>query len=298
MKIWMPPSKVRHFVEQNAWMISGNIIFAIGVNVIINPIGLYNGGFMGMSQLIRLFCLNVLHLSVPEGVDLVGIIYFLVNAPLFIPGYLIVGKKFCIKSVVSIAIGSIALALVPTPSSPIIHDTLAACFVGGVIAGSGAGMVMRGGSSGGGGDIIGICMSIRHPNAKVGILNIIMNLFVYGICLFVFNIEVVIYSLIYSTVLAIFLDRMFIQNINVQAMIFTKAPSVADAILTQMERGVTDWAGQGAYTKEESRILVTMISKYEIQRLLDLVHEIDPNAFIIVTEGTKVYGNFKKKLSD
>ncbi len=159
-------------------------------------------------------------------------------------------------------------------------------------------MVMRGGSSGGGGDIIGICMSILHPNAKVGILNIAMNMFVYGICLFVFDIEVVIYSIIYSTVLAIFLDRMFIQNINVQAMVFTKNPTVADAILTKMERGVTDWTGQGAYTKEASNILVTMISKYEIQILLDIVHEIDLDAFIIVTEGTKVYGNFKKKLSD
>jgi uncharacterized membrane-anchored protein YitT (DUF2179 family) len=290
--------KNKHFIEQNAWMIAGNIIFAIGVNVIINPIGLYNGGFMGLSQLLRLFCLNVLHLSVPEGIDLVGIIYFLVNAPLFILGYKIVGKKFCVKSVISIAIGSLALALIPTPSSPIIHDTLAACFVGGVIAGSGAGMVMRGGSSGGGGDIIGICMSILHPNAKVGILNIAMNMFVYGICLFVFDIEVVIYSIIYSTVLAIFLDRMFIQNINVQAMVFTKNHTVTDAILTKMERGVTDWTGQGAYTKEASNILVTMISKYEIQLLLDIVHEIDPDAFIIVTEGTKVYGNFKKKLSD
>ncbi len=92
--------KNKHFIEQNAWMIAGNIIFAIGVNVIINPIGLYNGGFMGLSQLLRLFCLNVLHLSVPEGIDLVGIIYFLVNAPLFILGYKIVGKKFCVKSVI------------------------------------------------------------------------------------------------------------------------------------------------------------------------------------------------------
>ncbi len=297
MRNWIPEKK-RRFIEQNAWMVAGNVIFALGVNIIINPIGLYNGGFMGMSQLLRLFCLNVLHVPVPAGIDLVGIIYFLINAPLFILAYKVVGRDFCVKSVISIAIGSIALAVVPTPSSPVIHDTLAACFVGGIVAGSGAGMVMRGGSSGGGGDILGICMAIRHPNAKVGVLNIIMNTFVYGICLFVFNIEVVIYSLIYSTILAIFLDRMFIQNINVQAMVFTKNSTVSDAILTQMDRGVTDWSGEGAYTKEKSYILVTMISKYEIERLLSVVRGIDPNAFIIVTEGTKVYGNFKKKLSD
>ena len=126
-----------------------------------------------------------------------------------------------------------------------------------------------------------------------------MNVFIYGVCLFIFNVEVVIYSLIYTTILAVFLDRMFIQNINVQVMIcVTKNPGISDVILTEMERGVTDWTGRGAYTKEDSYILVTMISKYEIERLLSLVRGIDPHAFVIVTEGTKVYGNFQKKLTD
>lgn len=298
MKSNLISPKHRRFIEQNAWMVGGNVLFAIGVNMIVTPLGLYNGGFMGMAQLLRLFCVNILNIPVPAGFDLVGIIYFLENVPLFFLAYKVVGKEFCFKSLVSIGIASVSLALVPTPSAPIIHDTLTACFVGGVIAGSGAGMVMRGGSSGGGQDIIGVCMAIRHPNAKVGIISIIMNVFIYGICLFLFNIEVVIYSLIYTTILAIFLDRMFIQNINVQAMIFTKKDTVADAILTEMDRGVTDWTGQGAYTKEDSYILVTMISKYEIERLLSVVRGIDPGAFVIVTEGTKVYGNFRKKLTD
>ena len=186
------PSKYRHFIEQNAWMVGGNILFAIGVNMIVTPLGLYNGGFMGLAQLLRLLCVNVLHIPVPAGFDLVGVIYFLENVPLFFVAYKVVGKEFCFKSLVSIGIASLALALVPVPATPIMHDTLAACFVGGVIAGSGAGMVMRGGSSGGGQDIIGVCMAIRHPNAKVGIISIIMNVFIYGVCLFIFNVEVVI----------------------------------------------------------------------------------------------------------
>ena len=50
------PSKYRHFIEQNAWMVGGNILFAIGVNMIVTPLGLYNGGFMGLAQLLRLLC--------------------------------------------------------------------------------------------------------------------------------------------------------------------------------------------------------------------------------------------------
>jgi len=137
------PSKYRHFIEQNAWMVGGNILFAIGVNMIVTPLGLYNGGFMGLAQLLRLLCVNVLHIPVPAGFDLVGVIYFLENVPLFFVAYKVVGKEFCFKSLVSIGIASLALALVPVPVTPIMHDTLAACFVGGVIAGSGAGMNAR-----------------------------------------------------------------------------------------------------------------------------------------------------------
>ena len=128
------PSKYRHFIEQNAWMVGGNILFAIGVNMIVTPLGLYNGGFMGLAQLLRLLCVNVLHIPVPAGFDLVGVIYFLENVPLFFVAYKVVGKEFCFKSLVSIGIASLALALVPVPATPIMHDTLAACFVGGVIA--------------------------------------------------------------------------------------------------------------------------------------------------------------------
>lgn len=92
------PSKYRHFIEQNAWMVGGNILFAIGVNMIVTPMGLYNGGFMGLAQLLRLLCVNVLHIPVPAGFDLVGVIYFLENVPLFFVAYKVVGKEFCFKS--------------------------------------------------------------------------------------------------------------------------------------------------------------------------------------------------------
>lgn len=290
--------KTKRMLEQNAWMIGGNVLFAAAVNIIITPFGLYNGGFMGIAQLLRLFCVNVLHMPVKPGFDLVGVIYFVENVPLFLLAYRVVGKKFTVRTLFSTIVASLSLALVPVFHTPIIHDRLTACLVGGVLAGTGAGMVMRSGCSGGGQDIIGITLSIRHPNTKVGVINIFVNAFIYGICLLLFDFETVVYSLIYTTFISIFIDRVYIQNINVQAMIFTKSKGVTDRILNQLDRGVTAWNGWGAYTHEDSYILVTMISKYEIPQLLDLVHEVDPNAFIIVTEGTRIYGNFIKRLTD
>lgn len=288
----------QHKLHFWGWMLLGNIIFAVGVNVIITPVNLYNGGFMGMAQLLRLLYLNVLHLPVPKGTDIVGVIYFILNVPLFVVSYKVVGRDFCIKSIVSIGIGSLALALIPVPSKALFDDILTSCIVGGIVAGSGAGMVLRSGSSGGGQDIIGVIGSMLNPNFSVGQISIMINIGVYVICLFIFDLETVIYSLIYTTILAMFLDRMHVQNINVEAMIFTKKLGVSDAILTQLKRGVTNWDGRGAYTHEESYILVTIISKYEVDRLINIVHSIDPNAFVIVTEGAHVYGNFQKRLTE
>lgn len=287
----------KKFATQVFLIIAGNIIFAVGVNQIITPMNLYNGGFTGISQLIRTVLVNVVGIPVIPGVDYLGIIYFLVNVPLFFYGYKVLGREFCISSIISIALASLAMSMVPVAKEPLFDNYLAACLVGGVVAGVGAGMVMRAGSSGGGQDIIGMGLSKTHPNFSVGKVNIAINLCIYAVCLFMFNIEVVIYSFIYATVIGLAIDRVHIQNINMQAMIFTKKEGISDAIMHELGRGVTRWEGEGAYTNQTTYVLCVMLSKYEMTKLLEIVRRIDPNAFVTVNEGSKVYGNFNKNFT-
>ena len=268
----------QYLVHYLGWMLAGNVIFAFGVNVIITPMNLYNGGFTGMAQLLRLLFVNVFHMPEIPGVDIVGILYFLLNLPLLVISYKVVNKEFCITSVISITLCSVALGVIP-------------------VAGTGAGMVLRAGSSQGGQDIIGVIVSVLNPNYSVGKISIMINIGIYIICLFLFNIEIVAYSLIYTTILAMSLDRVHIQNINMQVMIFTKKPGVEDVIMSELRRGVTNWNGTGAYTKEDSNVIVTIIAKYEITKLLMIVKEADPDAFVIVNEGAQIYGNFEKRLT-
>ncbi len=102
--------------------------------------------------------------------------------------------------------------------------------------------------------------------------------------------------MIYTTVLAMAIDRVHIQNINTSVMIFTKKMGISRAIIEQAGRGVTNWDGEGAYTNKTSYILFVMISKYEVGQIKQIVHSIDPNAFMIFTEGCDVDGNFEKRL--
>ena len=140
-------------------IILGNLTYSMGVNLMINPIHLYSGGFTGIAQLIRTFLLEILHIPQIGPIDYMGIIYFLLNVPFFIMAYKVMGRKFCITTLISIAMASAFLAIIPVPATPIVDDRILASIVGGLGSGFGAGLVLRAGSSQGGQDLIGVCLA-------------------------------------------------------------------------------------------------------------------------------------------
>lgn len=288
-------SNKKRAMAQLGWTFLGSLLFALGVNLIIMPLNLYNGGFMGVAQLIRTFVVSVLHVDAGN-IDLAGIIFYILNVPLFYLAWKGIGKSFCIRTVIAATMESVLLTAIPIPTEPIVSDMLTACIIGGLVAGVGTGLILRGGSSGGGQDIVGILCAKKYPGFSVGKIGIIMNIGVYGICMMLFDIEVVIYSLIYATVTSLAIDKIHIQNINMSVMIFTKKIGIAKAIMEETGRGVTNWEGTGAYTNENTEILYVVISKYEVNQIKRIVQKIDPKAFMIFTEGTAVTGNFEKRL--
>ena len=274
----------------------GGTLFACGVNLLITPLGLYNGGFMGMAQLIRTGLVQGLKLSFLSKFDIAGIIYYLINIPLFYWAWKEMGKMFLFKSLVTVTIQTLWMTFLPIPKEPVFSDYLTSCIIGGLVVGTGVGTILRGRSSGGGQDIVGVICAKKFPNFSVGKITIMMNVVIYAICLWMFDIEIVVYSLIYTTVLAMACDRVHVQNINMSAMIFTKKEGISDAVLQEMRRGVTAWDGVGAYTNEGTHIYYIMISKYEVEKLKEIVHRIDPQAFVVLNEGSRVVGNFEKRL--
>ena len=277
------------------YAVCGGVLFAAGVNLFITPLDLYNGGFMGIAQLIRTLLTSVFHLSFGQ-TDIAGIVYFLINLPLLYLAWQKMGKGFFARTVFTVIVQTAALTLIPIPERSIIDDRLTSCIIGGLIAGFGSGLVLRGGSSGGGQDILGLYFTKKFRNFSVGKMSNIINIFVYGVCLLMFDLEIVIYSLIYGVIYAMACDRIHIQNINMSVMIFTKKLGISKAIMEETGRGVPNWDGAGASTNETSYILFVMISKYEVNQIRRIVQNIDPNAFMIFTEGCSVEGNFEKRL--
>ncbi|MBR2390670.1 MAG: YitT family protein [Mogibacterium sp.] len=288
----------RKKVERILMTVAGNVLYAAGVNLMINPIHLYSGGFTGIAQLIRLFLIGFLHIPEIPGLDYMGIIYFAINIPLFFMAYKVMGRKFCITTLISIAMASAFLAVIPVPAVPIVDDRILASVVGGLGSGVGAGLVLRAGSSQGGQDVIGVCLAKTHPNFKVGTIGIIISVCIYTICLFIYDIPTVLYSVIFAVVTGLGIDRVHVQNIKQECMIFTKKPGLRDAILHDLNRGVTIWEGEGGYTGENTQVLVTVISKYEEPHLREIIARHDENAFMIISDNIRVVGLFQKRFTE
>lgn len=277
--------------------ILGELIAAFSLNYFIVPLGLYSGGSMGVCQLIRTLLQIWGGLSFGD-YDIAGILYFLSNIPILLYARGILGRKFVLKTVVCTMAFSLFYSVIPAPSTMVVNDPLTACLLGGILTGVGSGLVLTCGGSGGGLDVIGLCLSKKGSRFTVGRFSMTFNAFLYALCLILFTPETAIYSVIYNFASAMVVDKAHQQNISVQALIFTRAGEreLGRVIMDELGRGVTWWEGVGAYTGENVHILCVCLSKYEIEELFHTVHEMDPHAFITLQEGVRIYGNFQKKL--
>lgn len=281
--------------KRSLFCVFGAFLYAAGINLFVVPAGLYTGGVMGLCQVIRTILTSVVGLDFGS-FDVAGLIYYLLNVPIFIIAFTRIGRKFFAKTLVTVTAMSAFMSFIPAVK--LVDDVMAACVVGGIVSGAGVGIVLRMSSSGGGMDVIGMLLTKWKKDFSVGKVNLLVNLVLYGSCLFLFDVPVVIYSVIYAAVYSVAMDKMHTQNINVEVTVITKADTVEleREVFGELGRGITKWVAQGAYTGEESHILYIMLSKYEVNRLKSMIHESDPQAFIVVNEGVNVDGNFLKKL--
>lgn len=294
---------IREYLEKHEWAheilitlytIVLEFVYAIGMNMFIVPMGIYAGGLMGVCQLIRTLLVEYLGISV--NFDIAGVLYYVFNIPIFLYAWKRMRRRTLVKTIIAVTFSTIFLAIVPIkPLLP--DDMLGSVIVGSLITGSALGVVLRCGSSSGGLDIIGLMMAMGKRETGVGQLYLVVNAVQFVAYALLFDLRVVIYSMISTFLSSFALDHFHFQNINVEVKIITKRKDeLADAILRGLHRGVTEWASVGAYTDEPSEVLYVIISKYEITRLRSIIAHCDPNAFVVVGDKVHVYGNFLKRL--
>ena len=287
----------KDYLSQISKAILGTVLFSAGVNLFIVPAGLYNGGFVGIGQIIRTILVDIMGLPF-NSFDIAGLIYYLCNIPLFFLAYRSISKRFFLNTLICVTFQTVFLTIIPCPSEPIVAETITACLIGGILAGAGTGMTLKYGASGGGQDILGVYFSYRKPNFSVGKMGLIINICVYAVCAVLFDIKVVIYSVIYTTILSLVTDRIHVQNIVAKVEILTKTNPeiIRDYLKNELHRGSTIYNAIGGYTNEPTNVIMTVLSEYEYGLLQDALAEIDPHAFTIHVSGVDVVGEYAKHL--
>jgi len=276
----------------------GSLIYALGINLFMAPLGLFTGGLMGLGQLLRSLILRLLAVeSLPF--DLAGVIFYAINLPILFVACRSLGQIFFRNTVICATTYALFTSIVPVPPAPVVEDMLTGCLLGGVISGVGTGVALTCGCCGGGLDALGLYLNKRGARFSVGQLNLAFNATLFLLSGLLFDVPTMIYSVLSTIFQSVAIDRAHQQSVNVQVLIFTKVESeeLNRFILRGLHRGITRWEGKGAFTGDDMHILCVCISKFEIDDLCHAVRQADPGSFFIIQEGVLVSDNFERRLS-
>ena len=263
----------------------GAILMAIGLELFLVPNQILDGGVVGVSIIIS-------HLT---GIRL-GIFIFILNIPFFFLGYKQIGKTFALSTLFGITILSICTSFLHNVEA-VTPDLLLATVFGGIVLGTGVGLVIRYGGSLDGSEILAILFNKATP-FSVGEIIMLINLVIFGIAGFVFTWEQAMYSFLAYFIAFKTID-IVIQGLDESKSVYIISENIediGDAIMDRLGRGVTYLHGEGAYTGENKKVIFTVITRLEEAKLKSIVEEIDDHAFLAVGNIAEVQGGrFKKK---
>ena len=264
-------------------IIFGCALFGAGFNMFLLPHDMNAGGLSGLSMII-------VHLL---GFGKVGTVTMLVNIPLFAIGGWKIGKKFFIASLLGMLASSVAIDafyMLPVPEV----DALVAALYGGVLCGLGLGIVFTAGATTGGSDIIVRLLKRKWPDVPIGTINTCFDFAVVTMTGIAFgDMSKTLYCIIAVFVMGQVIDAVVYRfDYSKVALIVTKKhDEVAQKIVTELRRGATFLQGEGAYSHEQTKVVLTAVKRQQLTELKKLVVDVDPNAFIIVQEAHQVLGD-------
>ena len=264
----------------------GTGIMALAIQCIFEPIGLVTGGFSGIAIIIRKMTAGIVEGGVPLWLTNLAL-----NVPVFIAALIIKGRKFLGRTVIGTVLLSFWLYVIPQVDLTQGDYMLSSVF-GGVITGIGSGFVLLAKATTGGTDMVSALIQkyVRHYSV-VQILQVIDGMVVLA-GLYVFGLKPALYAIV-----AIFITSK-VSDALMEGMKYSKAAfiitdcykEIADAIMTQLDRGLTGLDATGMYSGDKKTVLYCVVSKKEIVELKDIVAKIDPKAFVIVTDAREVFG--------
>lgn len=264
-----------------ATILVGSLLMGVGFNYFLVPHQLLSGGVSGIAMI----------LGYITSWD-ISLFFLLLNLPIIIWGFAILGKRFIMLSVVSILTTTLALRVIPI--KPLADDPLLSAVFGAIITGIGIGISLRVGGSTGGFDIIGSII-IRKRDFPLGTLLFALNsvvILVQGFYLGDWDTALRSMLSIYLTSKVV--DMIHISHIKVTVFIFTRKKEQLVEQLLRLPHGVTAVKAEGAFSGKENDMLITVTSRYELAELRKIIRDTDPDAFVNIVETVGIMGKFNR----
>lgn len=262
-----------------------SIPYGMVVNNILVPHAIIGGGLTGLCE--------ILYFATDGGLP-IWLSSLIINAILIIVAIVILGWKTCLRTLWGILCMTTWLKVFPIPEQSMISDPFMAIILAGILNGAGLGMIYSNNGNTGGTDIIAMIVN-KYKHVSMGRALFIVDLFIIASAWFlpqVTRIEQLLFGLCYVFVETQAIDWVMGRGRqSVQFFIFSKKyQEIADAIMTRMGRGVTFLEAEGAYTKQETKLIVLLTRKSEATQIFRIVMEIDPNAFVSESQTRGVFG--------
>ena len=274
----------REYIFRAIFIVIGAFITAAALETFLLPNNIIDGGVIGISMMAHYITkLNL------------GLLIFLINIPFVLLAYRKLGKKFVLQTF--FAISMLALATNVFEGYKVTEDLLLSTVFGGIILGFGVGLILRNNASLDGTEMLSITISKKIKVLSVGELLMFINLFVYTAAGFLFGWERALYSILTYYIASKVIDSV-LEGLDKSKSIRIVSDfhrEIGDEIMKELDTSVTYMRAVGGYSRQEKMLTYCVVNKFEIAKLKDLVHNIDPKAFIVTEDVHEVEGVRVKK---
>lgn len=275
-------------VLQYAGILAASALYAAAIALFLDPNHLAPGGVSGIAIIINQLT------QIPTGT-----LILIMNVPLMALGMWKLGFKFLLSTLVAVISSSIFTNLL-APYGPLTTDPLLAACAGGALLAVGMGLLFKLGATSGGTDILIRVIKLKYKHLKTGSLFLITDCCVIAASALVFrNVDLALYAAIATILSSFCLDLVLYgrDEAKLVYLITDHEKAIANRLLEELEIGVTYLQGQGAYTRDNKKVILCAMQKRLLPRVQEIAMEEDPCAFLIVTSASEIFGEGFKDIS-
>lgn len=282
--------KIAKFIGRYIVITFAACIYAVGISMFLDPNNLAPGGLTGAAVILT----RIIPITL-------GTLIVIMNIPIMILGAWKFGARFTLSTLYTLVVSSAFMEVFERMGYVITHDKILAALVGGTLMGAGMGLCLRMETTTGGIDIIIKVLRQKYRQVKSGEMYLIIDgLILAAAALYFKDIEVSMYAGVAIVVSTYILDKVLYGSDEAKLVyiVSNKRKIIATRMMVELNMGVTLVEGKGAYNMENTEVIMCVMHKQNLTKVRNLVSEVDPEAFMIVSSATEVFGEGFKGHTD